>query len=262
VPLFSEIKPFEPLAMKFCTLWYSSDMNKQWKSNAIFHAYYNQLKNAIQSTPRLTPNTLHRFRPLIKFSADRHFTYITAHIDEHKQQLQSYYKLTEEDLEQITKEWSADLLVSADPAEMSDVDKSEAMPDTPGPSKTKKDDEVQDIHSTSTNTTSISPAQGGDGEELGGTEVEQNKGEVTPPREEEDPSKKRKITPPNPSSQKKAKATWTTFKTTLTPDDFDFLIVTLNDASLEIAEKKEAKQEEVFSRIKGELQGSAVGTPV
>jgi hypothetical protein len=28
----------------------------------------------------------------------------------------------------------------------------------------------------------------------------------------------------------------------------------LNDASLEIAEKQEAKQEEVFSRIKGELQ--------
>jgi hypothetical protein len=49
-------------------------------------------------------------------------------------------------------------------------------------------------------TTSISPAKRSDDEELGGTEFEQNKGEVTPPREEEDPSKKRKITPPNPSS--------------------------------------------------------------
>jgi hypothetical protein len=75
---FPEIEPFEPLAMKFCTLWYSSDMNKQWQSNVIFHAYYNQLKNAIQSTPCLTPNTLYRFRPLIKFSADCHFTYITV----------------------------------------------------------------------------------------------------------------------------------------------------------------------------------------
>jgi hypothetical protein len=27
---FPEIKPFEPLAVKFCMLWYSSDMNKQW----------------------------------------------------------------------------------------------------------------------------------------------------------------------------------------------------------------------------------------
>jgi hypothetical protein len=136
----------------------------------------------------------------MKFSADHHFTYITACADEHKQQLQSYYKLTEDDLEEITKEWSADLLVAADPAEMSDVDSPEAMPDTPGPCKTKKDVEVQDIHNTSTKTTSLSPAKGGDDEELGGTEVEQNKGEVTPPRDEEDPSKKRKITPPNPSS--------------------------------------------------------------
>jgi heme-binding NEAT domain protein len=137
---------------------------------------------------------------------------------------------------------------------MSDVDRPKAMPDTPGPSKNKKDDEVQYVHSTSMKSTSISPMQGGDGEELGGTEVEKNKGEVTLPREEEDPSKKRKITPPNPSSKKKTKATQTTFKTTLTPDDFDFLIVALNDASLEIAEKKEENQEEVFIRIKGELQ--------
>jgi hypothetical protein len=43
-------------------------------------------------------------------------------------------------------------------------------------------------------------------------------------------------------------------KTTLTPDDFDFLIVALNDVSLELTKKKEAKQEEIFNRIKGELQ--------
>ena len=81
---FLEIEPFKPLDAKFYSLWYSSDMNKQWKSNVVFHAYYNQLKNAIQSTPHLTPNTLHRFRPLIKFSADCHFTYITTCADEHK----------------------------------------------------------------------------------------------------------------------------------------------------------------------------------
>jgi hypothetical protein len=83
---------------------------------------------------------------------------------------------------------------------MSDMDSPEAMSNTLGPCQTKKDVEVQDIHSTSTKTTSISPAKGGDGEELGGTEVEKNKGEVTLSREEEDPSNKRKITPPNSSS--------------------------------------------------------------
>jgi len=52
---------------------------------------------------------------------------------------------------------------------------------------------------------------------------------------------KRNMTPPNTSSWKKDKATQMTLKTTLTPDNFDFLIVALNDVSLKIAEKKEAK---------------------
>jgi hypothetical protein len=136
----------------------------------------------------------------MKFSVDHHFTYITAHGDENKQQLQSYYKLTEDDLEEITKEWSVSLLVAVDPTDMFNEEIPEAMLDTPGPSRTKKDDKVEDVPSTSMKTTSISPAQGGDGDNLGGIEVGQNTGKVTPPREEEDPSMKRKMTPPKPSS--------------------------------------------------------------
>jgi hypothetical protein len=83
---FLDVDPFEPLAVKFSTLWYFSNMNKQWQSNSAFHTYYNQLKIAIQATPRITPNTLHRFRPLMKFSMDRHFIYITPRTDEHHQQ--------------------------------------------------------------------------------------------------------------------------------------------------------------------------------
>jgi hypothetical protein len=44
---FLDIEPFESLAAKFTTLWYSSDMNKQWQLNTIFHTYYLQLKRAI-----------------------------------------------------------------------------------------------------------------------------------------------------------------------------------------------------------------------
>jgi hypothetical protein len=80
--------------------------------------------------------------------------------------------------------------------------------------------------------------------------VEQKKGEVTPPRDEEDPLKKRKVSPLKPSSRKKSKATRTKFETTLTSEDFELIVATLNDASLEISEK----QEEVFSWIKVELQ--------
>jgi DNA-binding protein YbaB len=45
----------------------------------------------------------------------------------------------------------------------------------------------------------------------------------------------------------------TKMKTVLTADDFDFIIAALNDASLEIAEKQEAKQEEMYDRIEVEL---------
>jgi hypothetical protein len=50
------------------------------------------------------------------------------------------------------------------------------------------------------------------------------------------------------------KATRTKFEANLTSDDFNFIVVALNDASLEIAEKQEAKQEEMLSWIKVKFQ--------
>jgi hypothetical protein len=44
---FPEIESSEPLDVKFTMVWYSSDMEKQRKSNAVFHTYYLQLKRAI-----------------------------------------------------------------------------------------------------------------------------------------------------------------------------------------------------------------------
>jgi hypothetical protein len=83
--------------------------------------------------------------------------------------------LTEEDLEEITKEWSVDLLIPADPMEISDIDSPKAVHDTPGPSKTKKNEDTQDVSSTSAKTASISAEQGGDGREIDGTEVNRRK---------------------------------------------------------------------------------------
>jgi hypothetical protein len=57
----------------------------------------------------------------MKFNTDQNFIYITTCADEHKQQLQSYYKLTEEDLEEITKDWLVDLLILVDPTDISDI---------------------------------------------------------------------------------------------------------------------------------------------
>jgi hypothetical protein len=70
----------------------------------------------------MTMNTLHRFRPFVKFHADKQFIYITTHGDEHKEVLHSYYKLTEEDLEEITKEWLAEILIPIDLTKLSDLE--------------------------------------------------------------------------------------------------------------------------------------------
>jgi hypothetical protein len=40
----------------------------------------------------------------MEFRVDRNFIYIIAQANKHKEELQSYYKLTEEDLEEITKD--------------------------------------------------------------------------------------------------------------------------------------------------------------
>jgi hypothetical protein len=93
----------------------------------------------------------------MKFSADRHFIYIIARANEHKKQLQSYSKLTEEDLEEINKEWSADLLIPANLTKISDIDSPSTAQDTPKPSRTKKTEEVQGLDSASVKTASISP---------------------------------------------------------------------------------------------------------
>ena len=70
----------------------------------------------------MTLRTLHQYQPFAKFHADHHFIYITTRRDERKEELQSYYKLTHEDMEQITKEWPEEFLVSIDDAELFNLD--------------------------------------------------------------------------------------------------------------------------------------------
>jgi hypothetical protein len=119
---FLEFEPSEPLGVRFSTLWYTNDMSKQWNLNAIFHAYYQQLKIDIESFPCMTPRTLHQYRTIAKFSVDPNFIYINARRDESKEELQSYYKLTDEDMDKIMKEWPEKFLVPVADAEISDTD--------------------------------------------------------------------------------------------------------------------------------------------
>jgi hypothetical protein len=151
---FLEVEPSESLAARFSTLWYTNDMLKQWKSNAIFHAYYQQMKCVIEAFPCMALNTLHQYRPLSKFRIDRHFIYITVCRDEIKEDLLSYYKMIDEDMEDIIKEWLEEFLVPVENEELSNPNiiksplvtwvEHEGQAST---KKKKKKEEVQNIES-------------------------------------------------------------------------------------------------------------------
>jgi hypothetical protein len=116
-----------------------------------------------------------------------------------------------------------------------DVDSPETAQDLPGPSMRQKISEVKDLSSALVKTTSITPEQEGDGEEL--EEVKHKR------RDEAELLQKRKGSPQKPSSRKKSKAPVTKLHTTLTLDDFNFIVAALNDVALEIVETREVKQE-------------------
>jgi hypothetical protein len=84
-----------------------------------------------------------------------------------------------------------------------------------------------------------------------GAEYEQQQVEVPSPRDEADSSKKRKVSPLKSSSIKKPRIPVTKMRTTLTLDDFDFIIAAVNDASKEIIEK----MEQMYIQIEIVLQG-------
>jgi hypothetical protein len=154
-------------------------MEKQWKSNAVFHTYYLQLKRAIESFHCMTSNTLHRFRPLAKFCTNSYFIYITAHGDEHKEDIESYYKLIEEDIEEITKEWPTEFLVPVKQTKLYDPDLIKILVvtreeyDAPSSSRKKNKEEVQELSSESKENTPDSP-EGGGGDEV---DKEEDEGE-------------------------------------------------------------------------------------
>jgi hypothetical protein len=99
-----------------------------------------------------------------------------------------------------------DLLIVADPADISDISIPKAGQDTPGPSNTKKtkktkemkkSEEVQDVDSRSVWTASVTPNEEGNDEDL--EEVEQQ------PKDEVEVLRKIKGSPLKSSIKKKAK---------------------------------------------------------
>jgi len=70
----------------------------------------------------MTQCTLHQYRSIAKFHANPHFIYITTRRDENQEEFQSYYKMMDDDMEQITKEWTEEILVPVVNVDLFDTD--------------------------------------------------------------------------------------------------------------------------------------------
>jgi hypothetical protein len=199
--------------------------------------------------------------------------------------LHSYYKIVDEGMEQIIKEWPKAFLVPVVDAELSDTDtigspmitRVEHVGQPSGTKKQrerKKKVEVQDIESDEEETHGDngfgSPrggeneaGQGGGEDEAEGREggdeeaEEQGGGEATPP---EDPPvvtvtlQKRKVTTKKPSARKKTCTNKPQLEATLTNDDISLVRGAMEDASEDMLRRYEEKQVELYEKIQRELK--------
>jgi uncharacterized protein YsxB (DUF464 family) len=70
----------------------------------------------------MTPCTLHQYKSIAKFHVDPHFIYIIVPKDESKEELQYYYKMIDEDMEKIMKEWPEEFQTPIVDVELSNAD--------------------------------------------------------------------------------------------------------------------------------------------
>jgi hypothetical protein len=193
--------------------------------------------------------------------------------DESKEELQSYYKLTGEDMEEITKEWPTEFLVLVEDVELSEpniigsplVTRFEHDGQT-SVKKKKKKEEVHKIESDEEDNASEESRHdspiGGGGDEVNtkeeGEEGEnKDKGEVTLPKDfptEADTSKKRKVSPQKPSGRKKTCTNNPHSMNVLTVDDVDIIIIAMEDASEDMLQRHGEKQETFYERIEKKLK--------
>jgi hypothetical protein len=220
----------------------------------------------------MTPNTLHQYRPLVKFGANRHFIYITARRDESKEELQSYYNMIDEDMEEITKEWPTEFLVPVEDTKLSDADiigsPLVTWVEHVGQSNAKKKKIKVEVHHIEIDEDKAfaedgfgSPERGGEDQgngHGGGDDGEtQEEDKATLPQDPlvgAETSQKRKDFPEKPSARKKTCTNKPKMKVTLKEDDVDLIIATVEDALEDILQRYRAKQGTLYKRIDKDLK--------
>jgi hypothetical protein len=89
---------------RYANLWVTSDPMKQDANNMVFYYYYDQLCKAISSSPQVTREVTNTYRKIMRFTADWNHIYLQSHAHQGNNSHISYYRMTQEDIEQVIKD--------------------------------------------------------------------------------------------------------------------------------------------------------------
>ena len=111
----------------------------------VFYYYYDQLCKAINSSPCVTQEVTDAYGKIINFVADRHHIYLLPRAQEGNDRHISYYRMMQEDIEQVIKDQSEVWVENPEKQKEKDKGKGkekETMPEIrkdPGKEKEKKE---------------------------------------------------------------------------------------------------------------------------
>ena len=94
--------------VRYANLWATVNLERQRINNQVFYTYYQQLYAMMENNPRITKEVTDMYIKRIRFMVDIHRIYIKPHEVKGTDWHTGAYRMEQEDVEQIVKEWSED----------------------------------------------------------------------------------------------------------------------------------------------------------
>ena len=88
----------------FANLWATSHAEKQDANNVVFYYYYEQLYKAIRISPRVTREVTDMYGKIMCLAVDWHHIYLHPRAQKGGDRHIGYYRMTQEDIEQVIKD--------------------------------------------------------------------------------------------------------------------------------------------------------------
>ena len=88
----------------YANLWVTSNIAKQDANNMVFYSYYDELCKAISDNPHVACDVTNTYGKIMHFAANRHHIYLQPRTQQGGDRHIDYYRMTQEDIEQVIKD--------------------------------------------------------------------------------------------------------------------------------------------------------------